>query len=330
MEPDSRRLARFVPPAHPVGSEDVLRAIAARAARLRAGGDRNDGLRLALVVEGGAMRGVVSGGTLVGLEDLGLGAVFDVAYGASAGALNLAYFVTGQAGHAASIYTEHATSAAFVNPMRLHKIIDLDWLFERVIHERFPLDEAGLRLVPTELRVSVTSATTGRNALLSMRDPSVDPHALLKASAAVLFYYGRSVPLAGDAWVDGMASNALPVRDALDAGSTHVLVVLSARPREGSARPGRHGAHDIAWPERLMLLRHAPGFRRAYLTRRRRLRRELALASRDPRVHVILPGPDCLVPSRISRDRVALEAACEGARKRAHALFAPFGLTPRD
>jgi predicted patatin/cPLA2 family phospholipase len=324
-----RRAARLVPPHVLQGSEDVLRAIVARKRRLDAGLGRDDGLRLGIIAEGGAMRGVVSGGACVGLEDLGLTEVFDVAYGASAGAINLAYFVIGEAGRASRIYAEHAARPEFVNPLRLRKILDLDFLFDKVIRTDFPIPKERLLASPTELRVSVTEKTTGRNALLSVREPSIDPYDLLKASAAVPFYYGRTVPLLGSEWLDGMASNALPVKEALADGCTHVLLLLSARPGEGSAREASPGSHDIAWAERVLFLpRHASGFRRSYVTRRRRLRTQLHLAHEDARVHALHPSPHCPVPSRISRDRVALERACEHARRRVHELFAPWGLGP--
>lgn len=286
-------------------------------------------MRLGLIAEGGAMRGVVSGGACVGLEDLGLTGVFDVAYGASAGALNLAYFVMGDAGRASRIYTEHANRPEFVNPLRLRKILDLDFLFDSVIRPLYPIAKERLAASATELRVSVTERRSGRNALLSARHPDIDPYDLLKASAAVPFYYGRTVPMLGEEWLDGMASNALPVKEALDEGITHLLVLLSARPGEGSAREAPRGGHDIAWPERLIFLRrHETGFRRTYSTRRRRLRWQLHVAHEDARVHALHPSPHCPVPSRTCRDRVVLERACEHARRRVHELFAPFGLRP--
>ena len=49
-------------------------------------GARTDPHRVALVIEGGAMRGVVSGGMVTGLEALGLRDAFDAVYGSSAGA----------------------------------------------------------------------------------------------------------------------------------------------------------------------------------------------------------------------------------------------------
>lgn len=307
----------------------MLRAIVDRKRRLDAGASRSDGLKLGLIAEGGAMRGVVSGGACLGLDDLGLSGAFDLAYGASAGAINLAYFILGQASHASHIYADHAARSEFVNPLRVGKILDLDWLFDQVIRKSYPIERDALLRVPTELRVSVTDAETGRNALISATTEGVDPCDLLKASAAVPFYYGRSVRFLGRDWVDGMASNALPVREALEDGCTHVLVLLSARPWEGSARVSRSAGQDTPWPERaLFLRRHATGFRRTYVTRRRRLRLQLHAAHEDPRVHAIFPSEHCPVPSRISRDRVTLVRAMEHARRRVHDLFAPLGLAP--
>ena len=50
--------------------------------------ERPPGARLALVVEGGGMRGAVTGGMAQALHEHGLGEAFDAAYGSSAGTLN--------------------------------------------------------------------------------------------------------------------------------------------------------------------------------------------------------------------------------------------------
>jgi predicted acylesterase/phospholipase RssA len=57
---------------------------------------REPGERVALVVEGGGMRGAVSGGMALALEELGLSRAFDAAYGSSAGALNAMWLVSGR------------------------------------------------------------------------------------------------------------------------------------------------------------------------------------------------------------------------------------------
>src|ERR1700744_5192554 len=71
--------------------------------RARARGEQ-DNFTLALSVEGGGMRGVVSGAMLIALRDLGLAGVFDRFYGTSSGSMNLAYFAAGSGWDAPSVY----------------------------------------------------------------------------------------------------------------------------------------------------------------------------------------------------------------------------------
>src|SRR5581483_5782236 len=73
-------------------------------------------VKLALVVEGGGMRGIYSGGVMVSMEELGLSGVFDNVYGESAGGPNCCYFLSGQGKLGIRIYLEDLPSRKFVNP----------------------------------------------------------------------------------------------------------------------------------------------------------------------------------------------------------------------
>ena len=84
-----------VPVDHP-----ALQLLRQRALASSTPGARRDPFKLGLVVEGGGMRGCVSGGALQALADLGLRDIFDAVYGSSAGAINSTYFLTGAAGWA--------------------------------------------------------------------------------------------------------------------------------------------------------------------------------------------------------------------------------------
>jgi predicted acylesterase/phospholipase RssA len=77
---------------HPVS--DVLRE---RRASGSIPGAREDEHRVALVLEGGGMRGVVSAGMTAALERLNLTPCFDLVVGASAGAINGAALLGGVA-----------------------------------------------------------------------------------------------------------------------------------------------------------------------------------------------------------------------------------------
>src|ERR1700729_2574496 len=85
--------------------------------RARARGEQ-DNFTLALSVEGGGMRGVVSGAMPIALRDLGLAGLFDRFYGTSSGSMNLAYFAADGGWDALSVYYDHLVSG-FLRPWRL-------------------------------------------------------------------------------------------------------------------------------------------------------------------------------------------------------------------
>jgi predicted patatin/cPLA2 family phospholipase len=94
------------------GVVDVLRARAAS-------GSRDDGHRVALVLEGGGMRGVVSAAMTAAIERLGMTEGLDLAVGASAGALNAAALLAGVARGCTVAYSGAFAGPAFINPARL-------------------------------------------------------------------------------------------------------------------------------------------------------------------------------------------------------------------
>ena len=59
----------------------MLRLLLSRLQDGSAPGARGDGFKLGLVVEGGGMRGIVTGAMLMGLQDTGMMNVFDAVYG---------------------------------------------------------------------------------------------------------------------------------------------------------------------------------------------------------------------------------------------------------
>ena len=59
-------------------------------------GERRDGMKIALAIEGGGMRGCVAAGMAAAVSELGLIESFDAVYGSSAGSLIGAYMLSGQ------------------------------------------------------------------------------------------------------------------------------------------------------------------------------------------------------------------------------------------
>ncbi|MCM3923170.1 hypothetical protein ND748_16055 [Frankia sp. AiPs1] len=214
------------------------------AERRRAGsvpGHRTDQHRVALAVEGGGMRGVVSGAMLVALNDLGLAACFDDVYAFSAGALNSAYFVTGASWEALACYYDYLVEPEFLSLKRVLRgrpALSLDFVIEEIMGRRNPLDfqavlEAGLRL-----HITVSSVDDIRPNTISGFASREDLRTILRATSCLPIVAGPPVPFHGDRLLDGGVLLAHPVFTAIEDGCTHI-VALRTKPADARAQaPG--------------------------------------------------------------------------------------------
>jgi predicted patatin/cPLA2 family phospholipase len=217
---------------NPTSTIDLLKE---RADCWRRGSRFLDGRKVALIVEGGAMRGVISCAALMGLEDLGMTHVFDEVYGASAGAVNAGYFLAGQAAYATSIYYQKINNTRFIRRLWHRKIVDIDDLFETIIARERPLHVDKVIASRSRLFITIADACTGEAFLADAQSSSTPLLTLLKASAAIPLFYNGHVVIEGRDCLDGALINPLPVLDAIESGCTDLLVLLT---RPGSYRDG--------------------------------------------------------------------------------------------
>lgn len=183
----------------------------------------------ALVVQGGGMRGIYSIGALAALEDAGLRDAFSVVVGSSAGAINGAYFLARQANAALRIYLEDLTHPRFINPKRLWRVVDVDYLVDDVLKRRRPLDFEALHAAPADLRIVLTDADTAEAVVVSSRDDH-DLHEVLRATAALPALYNKRIQLAGlngRRFIDGGIVAPVPVDQALALGAREAVVVMT-------------------------------------------------------------------------------------------------------
>ena len=274
----------------PAAPHEVLRALAARR---RAGSQplaRDDGLRIALVIEGGGMRGIISAGMALALDELGLVPAFDAVYGASAGAITGAWLLSrpeGLLGWAEPAYARTLIRRSAL--LRGRPVADVRALIEDLYQTTFPMDFAAVLASPVEFHPLATDAATGQST--DLRPFIGNPAELrlaLRASAALPLLAGPPVEFAGRRFYDAGVSESVPYRTALTQGATHLLILRSRRaPRPRASRP----------PARAPDAPRRPGHARAS-TRRRSP--PLALgpparphhpAPRDPRPARHLPGP---------------------------------------
>lgn len=280
--------------------------------------------KLGLVVEGGAMRGVYSGGALVELDKLGFNSVFDEVYAESAGAINACYFLAGQTQLGIRIYLEDLQTFKFFNPFRPGAVIDIDYVTDVVLRTRKPLNTDAVLGSRSDLFVALTSALDGSPRLVDFKREKAPLLTLLKATAAIVPLYNRAVLLDGIPYVDGGISNPIPISSAVDAGCTHILVLLT--------RPPDFELGTFSGLQRVLLSFLLRGWKDAFLhafleerVRRYRLARDLALgrASCGALMAVIGPARESPRIGRTTLSRRTLNLAMQDAMRRTRAAFAP-------
>jgi predicted patatin/cPLA2 family phospholipase len=277
--------------------------------------------RVALVVEGGGMRGAVSGGMVLALEELGLRAAFDAAYGSSAGALNAMWLVSGRVRDGIPTWTDPALVRQLISrrrALRRQPVVDTTQLIERRYEQLSPGLFAAVLASRTELHPIATEVSTGE--AVDLHGAITDERSLrlaLRASSALPLLAGPPVQLDGRRLLDAGLSAAIPFRAALADGATHVLV-LRSRIEGEAARPGS------ALTARL-LRRIDPAVATAFLTRAERegadealLARHAADAALRPHILSIRPPAGSAVPGRLERDIAVVRAGVEAGRRALH------------
>ena len=212
----------------------VLKIIEERKKSGSRAGKREDPFKVGLAIEGGGMRGIVSAGMVTALEYLGYLDTFDAVYGTSAGAINGAYFVAGQAHCGTTIYFQNINNDKFIDFRRLltsKPVMSLEFLLGRVMVKEKVLDWKAVIDSHVPLKVIATSLGRLRPVILPPSDSREDLFEAFRASARIPLIAGGPVSRDGDRYLDGGIIEAIPYKTAVEDGCTHVLA-LPTRPEE--------------------------------------------------------------------------------------------------
>ncbi|TNM41958.1 patatin family protein [Nocardioides albidus] len=301
-------------------SVPLLRALLDRQHSDSRPGQRDDGLRIALAIEGGGSRAAYSAGMALALDEAGLTGCFDDVYGTSGGALNGAWLLTGEAQRWIRSWAwPEVADAKVTDPRRVLRggpVVDLGRLVHHVYESITPMDFDAILASPIGFHPIATDARSGRATDLAsyvVDRPSLQT--ALRASSCLPLLAGRPVRLGGRTFVDGGLSEGVPFRTALDQGATHVLVLRTRRSDQRAVPPSLF--------ERLALtpyfLRHGRSAGRAHVERHRTyaaddvLLAESSVAEVPTLVEVRPPlgSPDV---SRLGADLADVEDAIERGR----------------
>jgi predicted patatin/cPLA2 family phospholipase len=196
--------------------------------RARAAG-KNDDYTLGLTVEGGGMRGVVSGAMLIALRDLGLAHVFDRFYGTSSGSMNLAYFAADHGWDALSVYYDYLVSGFLRRWQLPHRPrLDMGYVFDEVMRNCIPLDSEKVASAPFDIRIVLSDVDDMRPVIVPLRSVPDRLPEYLMAGAWLPVLAGPPRVLDGRRYLDGGLLWPDPLYAALDEKCTHVLMLNTA------------------------------------------------------------------------------------------------------
>jgi predicted patatin/cPLA2 family phospholipase len=315
---------------------EILKLIQERVRTGSRPGQRADEHRIVLSVEGGGMRGTVSGGMALALHELGLVAAFDAVYGSSAGAITGAWLVSSEPdrlrGWADPDYAK--TMIRWSALLRGRPVVDIRALIEDLYQTQFPMDFDSILASPIEYHPLGTDAETGESTDLRplIRNP-VELRLALRASASLPFLAGPPVVLRGQRFYDAGVAESIPFRTPHAQGATHVLVLRSRRPLAlGAPVPHANGSAAPRPPRSIRLLarttlrNESPALKTALLTRPVRTAVDVArivLLEAEGKAFMIFPPASVPAVSRLTTDARLLAAALESGREAVHAVFTP-------
>ncbi|GEM75311.1 patatin-like phospholipase family protein [Vibrio sagamiensis] len=179
----------------------------------------------AIVVEGGAMRGVFASGVLDAFLEHDY-KPFDFAIGVSAGASTLIGYLTDSPYRSINIITKLATSKRFFNPTRFLKggdLIDVKWLFEES-NRLYPINEDKL-FEGMPFLAAATNIDTGTADYYRVNRKNFSH--TMEATTALPIAYRHTPNVSGSCYTDGGVADSIPVREAYRRGAEDITVILS-------------------------------------------------------------------------------------------------------
>ena len=282
------------------------------------------------------MRGVVSAGMLTALEYLGLLPTFDVIYGTSAGAINGAFFIAGQAAYGTTIYYENINNSSFIDLSRLLRgkaVVSLEFLFDEVMVKEKILDwqkvvESDIELVPV-----ATSVTRAAPVLLRGLRSRDELFLRLKASARIPFFAGPPIRIGDEVFVDGGLFASIPHRQAAEEGCTHILALLT---RPSGAVPNHAGFLDKhIFPAKLA--QYNPALRQVISERMQHyasdvkwLAQQTSSRQSRPYILAVQPSFDAKPVARLEKRRKFLIAGAKSGLEAIMSLFAQPGISSTE
>ena len=191
---------------------------------------KNNNNEVALVLEGGAMRGLYTAGVLdVFMEnDIKVNTIF----GVSAGALFGINYKSGQIGRALRYNLKYAHDKRYMGMYSLlttGDVMNREFCFNKLVYELDPLDFETYNSSDVKFYAVVTNVETGKAEYIEISDAKRDME-YLRASGSMPFV-SNLVEINGNKYLDGAVADPIPYKKALDMGYEK-FIVIQTRPAD--------------------------------------------------------------------------------------------------
>ena len=188
-------------------------------------------MKIGLILEGGAMRGLYTAGVLdVFLDNKDI--KIDTIIGVSAGALFGVNYKSRQKGRVLRYNLKYAKDERYMGFKSLVKtgdIVNREFCYDEIPNKLDVFDNDTYKKTPEEFYAVVTNLDTGKPEYIKIDDAQKDLE-YLRASGSMP-YVSKIVQIDGKKYLDGGTSDSIPVDEMMKMGVDKVIVVLT-RPIE--------------------------------------------------------------------------------------------------
>ena len=191
---------------------------------------KNNNNKVALVLEGGAMRGLYTAGVLdVFMKN---NVKVNTIFGVSAGALFGINYKSGQIGRALRYNLKYAHDKRYMGMYSLlttGDVMNREFCFNKLVYELDPLDFETYNSSDVKFYAVVTNVETGKAEYIEISDAKRDME-YLRASGSMPFV-SNLVEINGNKYLDGAVADPIPFKKALDM-DYEKIIVIQTRPAD--------------------------------------------------------------------------------------------------
>lgn len=258
-------------------------------------------MKIGMVLEGGAMRGLYTAGVLDAF--LRAGVRFDGVIGVSAGALFGVNYLSGQRGRVIRYNKKYNRDRNYMGLWPLLKtgnIVNTEYAYERVPRRLDPFDDEAFQKSGVPFYAVVTNLRTGKAEYPQVKSV-FEQMDVLRASGSMPFV-SRPVQLGEDFYLDGAVADSIPFEKMFSLGYDKLVVILT-KPAGYRKKPIPSklaaAVYGKKWPRFAIAVRRRHEMYNAQMERLEQLERE-------GKVQILRPSRQVKI-SRTEKDPARME-----------------------